>query len=718
MISEFFESITQAVRGWWLVLADNPWLALGGAILAVLLLPLIGFGVGRLMRPRPAPVIAGDKAGAQALAAAKVEGERHRGAADAAREALAAAQRQQKAAETARDAAEAARAKAVAGSEDVRGRLAAAEEARKKAEAALSGVQTGAREAEAARAALADQLAAMTERAGKAESALEALHDKAAADLAAAEARAEAAAKGAAEAAADARAAAEKAIAEAQARAAEQISAFRGKADTEIAAALAEAASSRDAAAAAQAEAERTQAALDAASDGPLREVAARAEAGVAPMIEAQAAATAFLDMHAAGVGTALRMQALGALDGTPEGLALARSCLDVVRAFASATDGAAAEDEAVLAGTLAAALNNPAAAGDPAKAEAAGLPRLAEALWRNRAEAADDGRALASAAEAALWAGRWPQAAALAARAVALLGAQGEPADILSARLTEVQAVLFSGAPGAVALAGSLVDDAVAALGDRTPLVFDARRLHARALFEAGERAEAEDVVALLQGGPIDPTVDPVLRTARARGLQVSGDAEAAGRLFEALARQAGEGKRAGLGHRLDAFEASLAAAEAGEAVLSGLDALKEKVRTAFGERHPRFAQWALLRALALADHGAVAESQSSLAMAERLFAPRLDPAHRWRVAAAELAARLADMPTDGATASAPMVETEAEAPAAGDAEDALDGQRGDDAADRPEPTPVDEVEATETPTRPGPWGAYGDAGASQERK
>lgn len=723
MISEFLDTLTQTVRGWWMVLADNPWLALLCAVLAVALLPAMGFGIGRLTAKRPAPVIAGDKAAAGALVAVQAERDRHRAAAEAARRDLEAAQRQQKAAETARTEAEAARRSVATQSDEARRQVADAEAARRKAEAALAAVQTAALEAEAARAALTETVATLTARAEAAEAAIQRVKDEASAQLAEAQARADAAVSGAAQAAADAAAAADKAAAEAQARAEEQagqahraadalVAEATARADAAIAAAMAEAAEAWEAANEARARAETAEASLDAASDARLRAAAATAMSAVAPLSDAVAAGNAYLAHHARGLVEALRVRALAALDGSAEGFDQAAAELRLMRALATGADGALTEDDTVLSETLAAARVNPALVSDPAKAEAAGLPLLAEVLWRNRAEAAEDGAAMAAAASAALWGGRWPQAAALAGRAVVLLDGRAEPAELLAVRLTALQAVLFSGAPGAVGMAEALAEDAASALGDKAPLTYDARRLLARALFEAGDADSAEDVVASLVGGPIDPTVDPVIRASRGRGLQVSGDAEAARRLFDALARQAGEGKRSGLGHRLDALEAAFAAEEHGEDILPALDALAPKLAAAFGARHPRLGQAALLRAMALRDVGQPREAAAALASAEKLLAPRLDPAHRWRAAAATLADELAQM-ADAPEVMEQTVEPLGATPVAADTpgETVVEGAvpAADLAVEEGETEEEPRSEPAPQPAQSGPWGAYG---------
>jgi hypothetical protein len=397
-------------------------------------------------------------------------------------------------------------------------------------------------------------------------------------------------------------------------------------------------------------DAEQRAASVDPAAQArALAELAEGVETGSTPIAEALAAAEHFCATQGHGIAAAARLRAIAALAPGRAGIAAARQHVAAAQSVADALTPAEADALAVLAETLDAALKQGERLGvGPRAASKAGLPRLAELRWLHEAEAASDdgvrGAALAGAAEAALWGARWPQAAALAAQAVTALEGWADEATLLAARLTQAQARLFSGAEDGAELIEAVADDAAAALGSAHATTIAARRLLARAAFERGDVRKGEAAAALLSDSPIDPTTDPSIRAARGRGLMAVGDLHGARGLFEALARQASEGSRTALGHRLDALEARLAEGDDPGEMLELLEPLAERVGEQFGNRHPRAGQAALLMAMARGGAGQTAAAWEALTRAEAILGLRLDAAHRWRQTADDLHAQLAE--------------------------------------------------------------------------
>jgi hypothetical protein len=446
--------------------------------------------------------------------------------------------------------------------------------------------------------------------------------------------------------------AARAALAEAEAAmAAARQEAADARGDSETARRALRDAEGRAAEATARAEdAEQRAASADAAAQGEaLVALVEGVETGAKPISEALAAAEDFVAMQGHGLAAAARLRAMAALAPGGDGLATARRHVAAAQSVADALTPAEVDALAVLAETLDAALGQGERLGlGPRAAGKAGLPRLAELRWLHEAEAASDdgvrGAALAGAAEAALWGARWPQAAALAARAVTALDGWADDATLLGARLTQAQARLFTGAEDGAALIEAVAHDAAEALGGTHATTIAARRLLARAAFERGDVRTGEATAALLSDSPIDPTTDPGIRAARGRGLMAVRDFGGARGLFEALARQASEGSRTALGHRLDALEARLADGDDPRDVLDALEPLVDKVGQQFGTRHPRAGQAALLTATARGGLGETVAAAEAFKRAEAILSLRLDPAHRWRQAAEKVRAHLAE--------------------------------------------------------------------------
>jgi hypothetical protein len=608
MLADLLTMMTEAVRGWWLAIAASPWLSLLVAAVAVLLLPAAGFAIGRIAGRRRAAATMPDSAAALVSL----------------REAEAAMRQERD--DALADVAEA-KAALLTHVQAVDGRDAAA--------------QVDREDADAARAALASVEAALTAREAELDAARSAL-DRAEAATEAAR-LAETKARDECDSAREQVRLVERRTAEAEARAAS---------------------------------AEQRAAAADATAHGDsLIRMAEAVEGGEAGFAEALAEADRYCAMHGAGIAALARLRALAALGPGGDGIRAADKHLTAARSAARALPPAVIEDLDVLEATIAAAAHLGGQLGiGPRAAIKAGLPRLAEIRWLHEADAAGEaavrGTALAGAADAALWGGRWPQAAALAARAVDVLQGQGEDAAILGARLTQAQARFFAGAADGSDLVSAIAEDAAAALGASHPVTASARRLAARAAFERGDVDAGEAAAALLSGSAIDPTTDPAIRAARARGLMVSGKLDAARGIFEALARQAAEGSRAALGHRLDALEVRLADDDDPASLLQTLEELTPQVESDFGPRHPRTGQAALLKASLCKELGDTAGAVSALSVAEAILSLRLDPAHRWREAADNLHRQL----TDGDT----MAESVAAAAFADAARQGVDAEAG----------------------------------------
>lgn len=585
MLGNQVSQLTATLVGWWTAMAAAPWLSAAAVVGAAIILLLLGVLIGRLGRRRARG--SGDPALRARIKA--LEAERTQLRADLAAGAQAA---QASAPISRRSTGEAARDTALA--------------LRKKAE----------REAREARAALeaaraAEEAAAQTARA------------------------AEERARGLAER-----------LAQLEIRAN----------DVE-----AEAAAAKARATAAEAAAETAEQARQEASTEALMRLAAAFDGGQIALAPALAEAEACLGRHGDAMAVALRLRALDALgiDDPLDGLAAAERQIAAACLLTVAPEPAVIEELEVLRDSLATARRmDPAGFPEPqpgpggvAAAMAghmarAGLMRLAEAYWLRRAGAPglDPAVALAAQAEAAsaaLWGGRWMQAIAIADRTLPKLSDVAEVADVLDLRLTSAQASLFAGSPEAADALRAIAEDAAEALGEDAELTTTAQKLAARALFETGDEDAANEFVESLRGGPIDPTTDPALRAARARGLMALETPKAARLIFEQLQRAAAKTPRTALGYRLDATEARLLDPELQE-VPDGIDALARDAAAAFGARHPRAGQAALIRALALELDESYAAALDALDEAEALFLPRLDRAHRWRQTVEQTRARV----------------------------------------------------------------------------